>query len=247
MIDYRTYSPGPREQALFYAAAISCLGSLGLLYYRSFAAFCLCALLAVPCKPYWASYMRKKRQERLLEGFRDMLYTISSAVAAGRQLPMAVEEAAAALKGSWGENSDIYKEASHMASVYRETHGDPDALWEDFALRSGLGEIRRFAESCRICRRNGGNLEDVCFKCSNLLLERISLKEEMKALWAEKKLETRILALLPPGVLILLNLTSYGYVEALYTTLAGRLIMTASLGLLGAAVFMSSRLLEAEI
>lgn len=247
MIDYRTYLPDRKALLLYYSGAGAAFGFLGLLYYRSVLAFFLCGLLCIPCKSFWISYVRRKRQERLLEGFRDMLYSLSSSVAAGRPLPLAVEEAAHSLKSSWGEGSDIFREASHMAAVYREVHGDPDQLWEDFALRSGLSEIRRFAESCRICRRRGGNLEEVCFKCSNLLLERISLKEELKALSADKRLEVIILSALPPCALIALNLTSYGYLQVLYTTLAGRLIMTASLGLLISAVVISERLLEVQL
>ncbi|MCF0150635.1 MAG: hypothetical protein HUJ80_04410, partial [Firmicutes bacterium] len=197
-----------------------------MLFYRDLAIALLCMTAAPLGEKLWRRYLQKKRKEKLLEGFRDMLYTISSAVAAGRQLPFAVEEAAAALASSWGEGSDICKEAVHMASVYREAHGDPDGLWLDFARRSGIVEIRRFADSCRICRRNGGNMEEVCFKTASVLLERLAFQDDIKALSAEKRLEILILSAMPAGALVLLNLTSYEYIQVLYTTAAGRLLMT---------------------
>ncbi|MBR0522362.1 MAG: type II secretion system F family protein [Firmicutes bacterium] len=172
---------------------------------------------------------------------------ISSSVSAGRQLPQAVEEASRQLASSWGSESDIACEASEMAYRYGRMNEDIDLLWDSLAKRSGLEEISQFASSCRICRRSGGDLEDVCMKCSAVLLEKIAFGDELKALTAQRKLDIAVLTAMPVAMLIMLNILSYSYIEVLYTTIAGRIIMTAAAGLMAAALLWSLKISEVSI
>ncbi len=61
---------------------------LGLLFYRSAYAGLAACLASFPLERYYQSFYAEKRRERLLEGFKDALYTISGAVSAGRQMPL---------------------------------------------------------------------------------------------------------------------------------------------------------------
>lgn len=247
MTDYSVYKLNRNELVNYYSAAGILLALLGLLFYRSFIMAGICAFAAIPLRNYYADHLRKKRLERLQEGFKDALYSISGSVAAGRQLPQAIKESAAGVSAAYGESSDIARELTYIADVYSQSHGDAYALLADFGRRSGLEEISQFAQSCSICRRCGGDMEAVALKSASLLLDRMDLAREVKGLIRQKKTDIILLTAMPVGVLVFLNLVSYSYLEPLYCGLSGRFIMTACLGTICAALLWCIRITDISL
>ncbi len=247
MNDYRVCKMNGVDSIKYYVVSSLLLFSLGMLFYRSLPVSLLCCLGSLPLRSFWVRHLLQKRREKLSEGFRDMLYLISGSVAAGRQMPAALQDAAFQLATSWGGESDIAREAANMSRQYLEVNEDLDLLWEDLAKRSGIREIEQFAESYRVCRTNGGDLEDVCFRCASVLLEKLAFKDELKALTSQRKLDIAILAAMPVLVLLMLNLLSYSYIEVMYTAPAGRMIMTSSLVLMVLALLWSLKIAEVSL
>lgn len=247
MSDYDQYSLLAKEKKQYYICAGICLSLLSFLFYKCILISCVCVLLAKPLEKEYLNQKIRKRKEALLEGFRDVLYSISGSIAAGRQMPQAIVDARNQVKSTYGENADITKELILMVHVYGEAHGTIEALLSDFGERSGLEEIKQFALVYRICRHSGGDLEDVTLKCANLLLDRISFRGEVNMLTAQKKVDIIFLVSLPVLVLLFLNLLSPAYINILYSCLIGRIIMTACLFTVGFALFWSLRLTEVQI
>jgi len=231
----------------YYFAACFLLAALGFLFYRSIIAALLCCLFSKPAERLYLEHRAKKRKEKLLEGFRDVLYTISGSVAAGRQMPFAIGDACTQARAAYGEDSDIFREMERINSIYGSAHGDIAELLSDFGRRSGLEEIKQFAASYEICRSNGGDVESVCLKSAALLLDKIAFKSEVQAMMAQKKLDIALLSSMPVLVLLMLNLTSFSYVSPLYSGLNGRLLMTVCLAGLAAAVVLSLRIMEITV
>jgi len=180
----------------------------------------------------------------MLEAFKDALYCISASIAAGRQLPFAIEDAAnqSELFG------DILSDEFHyIVDVYKETHGNTEELLMDLADRSGIEEIKLFAMSCRICRKSGGDLEKVCLRSAFLLIERIDYQNEVSAVLSEKKLDSLILMAMPPLILFFLNMTAYDYVAILYESFQGRIIMSFCLLLMVLAGLWSLKLMTLDL
>lgn len=236
MTDYHFYKLKRDELIRYYLAACILLALLGLLFYRNLVMAAFCSLAAIPLKRFYADHLKKKRLEKLQEGFKDALYSISGSVAAGRQLPIAIREAAGSVSSAYGEDADITAELKHIAEVYTESHGDAYGLLSDFGYRSGLEEISQFAQSCSICRRCGGDMEAVALKSASLLLDRMELNREIKGLISQKKTDIALLTLMPVAVLGFLNLVSFSYLEPLYTGAQGRIIMSCCLAVIGFAL-----------
>lgn len=247
MTDYGYYRLSKEEKLKYYTAACIALAFLGLLFYRSFLMAGIIALAAIPLKRCYAGYLKNKRLDRLREGFRDALYSISGSVAAGRQLPYAVGEAADAAVLSYGEDSDIACELAYIVRSYRESHGETETLLGDLGRRSGLEEIKQFAQSCSICRRCGGDMEAVSLRSAALLLDRMDFAREVKGLIAQKKSDIAILVSMPIFILIFLNLVSFSYLEPLYSGLSGRLIMTCCLGAVIGALLWCLKITEIDL
>ncbi|MBQ3921645.1 MAG: type II secretion system F family protein [Firmicutes bacterium] len=247
MTDYRIYKLSSREIRDFVIIAGLALFFTGYLFYRSFAAsavICLCGLAFL--KPY-TEFKRKRRLEALSEGFRDALYAVSGAVAAGRQLPQALAAAADMSASAFGEDSDIAKELRYITRIYEETHAEPDALLSDLGTRSGLEEISQFASACSICRRAGGDLESVALKSAALILDKLEFDREVRSMVGKKKLDIAILVSMPVIILAFLNYSSPDYLDPLYTTAGGRVLMTLSLALIAAALLWGLKIISIKM
>lgn len=220
---------------------------LGMLFYDSPRAclilFCFSPLFE---NRYKNSLIEKQRKE-LLEAFKDSLYTIAASAAAGRQMPRAIEDAAESARLFCGQNSRIASELTDISETYRKTNAGIEGLLSAFAVRSGIEEICLFAEACSICRRSGGDLEDVCIKSAYMLIEKIEYAQEAESVLSEKKLDMIILLAMPLLVLFFLNLSSEDYIAVLYVGLRGRIIMSLSLLTMAAACLWSFRIMRLEL
>ncbi len=244
IIDYENYILSPKEKRDYYLVAMTGLFILGMIFYRSvWASVCLSAL-AKAFEGKYIDHCIKTRRKALLEGFRDLLYALSSSLASGHLMPRAVAEAKEELKAVFGENSDIYQEMNFMSRSYENSRADMEKLWTDFGERSGLWEIQQFAAAYRVCRRSGGSMEDVAMKSADLLLDKMSFQSELDALMAQSRLDILILCLIPLLIIVFLNLFSYSYISLMYECAAGRLIMTLALGISGGAAAWSAKILD---
>ena len=245
-MDYKVYTLSKAEKLRFYIVCPAILFSVGYLFYRDpIPAAALC-LIAIPGEKLMRKYLCDRRRKILLSDFRDALYTLSGALAAGKQLPEALEEARDASVFSNG-SGDLALELDRICNAYRESHARVDLMLEDFGRRSGLEDIQNFAVSCSVCMRCGGDLEAVSLRTAGLLLDRMGFQRELEALIAQKKTDIAILTSMPVLVLLFLNLTSAEYIRPLYETLAGRGIMTACLCLIAAALYWSCRIIDIEV
>lgn len=247
MMDYGTYCLTSTERRRYYAfsAAVSCL--LGLLFYRSLLPALLCIPLARSGEKHWALHKAGLRRERLLTGFKDALYSISTAISAGRQLPDAVRDAAKFVADTHGADSDIARELGRIAHHYTASRSELESLLGDFGNRSGLEEIRQFARICSVCRQTGADLEHVALQAAGLILQRIHFRREVQMLTAQKKLDTGLLVLLPLFVLLFLNGCAPEYLAVMYSTAIGRVLMSGCLALIFAALYISVRMIEVTL
>ena len=218
-----------------------------MLFYNSIAAGLILLCISPYFEDSYADHLCEKRKEIMLSEFKDALYCISASIAAGRQLPRAIEDAAGSARLFLGDDSVLAPELDEIARRYRQQNASVELLMEDFGDRSGIEEIKLFARSCSICRKCGGDLEDVCLKSAYILIEKIEYGKETKAVLAEKKMDTLIMLIMPAAVLFFLNICSYSYVEVLYKGSTGRMIMTAALIFITAAVLWSLKIMRLEL
>lgn len=247
MTNYCVYIPSSKELISYYCFSLILFFLLGFLFYRNLIFSLIFCLLTIPVKKFYVKYKIDKRSKNLLEGFRDVLYSFSSSIAAGRQMPQAISDSAKQLKASYGASSDIYIELSHIDAVYQETHADIGELLLDFALRSGLDEIKQFADSYKVCKKCGSDLEAVCLKSASLLLDKIDYQNEVKTLVSQKKLDIALLTAMPIVILLFLNLVSYSYIAVLYESLAGKIVMTLCLALISAALVWGLKIVDLKV
>ena len=239
--NYNEYVPGINELMLYFGVSSCLLFSAAYLFYRNFVISLFCIVFSLPLLRLYLTFKTSRQKELLLDSFRDVLYSLSASVAAGRQMPMALEDSCIGLKG------DVKDEILAIVTVYNEAHADIGLMLEDLGRRSGLEEIRQFADSYMICKKCGADLESVCLKSASLLLDRIEYGNEVKTLVAQKRLDIALLTAMPVAVLLILNLIAFSYIRVLYETAAGRLVMTLCLLLIVSALIWALKITDLKL
>ncbi len=194
--------------------------------------------------PVYKKLRAENQKQELRVQFRDFLYSVSASVNTGRSLDEALEDSCEPMMMIYGEQSPLVLELAHMAHVIRDTNGSAETLLKDLARRSHIEEIGEFVDVCTTCRKTGGDLASLVGKASEILTQNIELRSEKHVLLSQKKLESRILALMPPAVILLINLSSSDYLGIMYTTLEGHMIMALSLAATLGSFLWSFRLIS---
>ena len=245
-MDYASYTLNRNEKICWYAASCAALFAAGMLFYRSILlSLALCAA-SVPFKKHYEDWLAARRRRRFLEGFKSMLYSISASVSAGHQLPGALELAERQLRAELGEDADICAELKGMLEAYAYSPEPLTDSMSELARRSGQDAVKQFAAAISVCSRSGGDLESVALKTSSALLDMLGFEDELRAMFAEKRFDMLVIGSMPVIMLAVLNVSSAGYIEPLYTTMLGRLIMTLALGLLAGAALWGIKIMDVE-
>ena len=93
----------------------------------------------------------------------------------------------------------------------------------------------------------GGDLAKIIEHATNVITDKMTIEREIRVITNQKKMEGRLISLMPFVMLLAMNFLSYSYVEPLYTTIAGRIIMTAALVTIGAGIYLMEKLSSVEV
>lgn len=246
-IDYSEYIPSKSEKIRFYTASYVIAFAVVYLFYHSFilsVVFGFTSFFLI--RPY-CGYLAEKRKNFLLMQFKDMIYSMSSSIVSGRQLAESLSDALDGLSLIYDDHAPLNCELRYMVRNINENRESEDQLLSDFAQRSHCEDIINFSEVCLICRKTGGDMTRVLSDTSRIITDKIAIKKEIKSLTAQKKLEGKIITAMPIAVVAGLNILSPDYVETLYETIAGRIIMTISIIGIGFAYYLTERITKIEI
>jgi tight adherence protein B len=94
-------------------------------------------------------------------------------------------------------------------------------------------EVNFFGIVMTVQMKSGGNLSEALGNLSAVLRERKRMQGKIKALSSEAKASAMIIGALPPGVMAMVYFTTPAYIEPLFTTRVGNLMLA------GCAVWMS--------
>lgn len=176
--------------------------------------------------PHWLlSFLKNRRIAKFVDEFPNAIDVIVRGVKAGLPLVdcirICAQEAQEPVKGEFRK------------MIETQTLGIPlaDAV-EGLAARIPIPETNFFAIVVSVQQRSGGNLSEVLGNLSKVLRDRKKMKAKINAMSQEAKASAAIIASLPFLVLIMVYISAPDYIQLLWTTQTGKLLM------LGSAVWM---------
>ena len=199
---------------------------------------------------FLAKEMKRRRKEKdgeeLLLQFKDCIMAVSASLETGYSMENAMREAEKEMKRLYGAESSMALELSRMVRQL-ELNRPVDEVWREFADRNPREDIVVFAQIFYIARRMGGDLTAVILRTSDTIGDKLGVREEIVTLTASVKLQNRIMSLMPLGLILYMNAGAGGFLDILYTTALGRVIMTVCLGLYLAALYLADKISGIEV
>ncbi len=245
--DYGTYTMTFSEKALYLAVAAVFIYITAFVFYRSHVISLMLVPLSVVYPRIKKGGLLARRRRELNTQFKDMLYSLSSSLAAGRSVENAVRETLRDLTVLYPDaNEHIIVEAEHMARRI-EMNETVEAVLSDFARRARMEDVENFSDVFQICKRTGGNIVEVVRNTSGIINDKIEIRQEIDMLLAQRKFEQKVLNVVPIAMIVLLSASAADYMEPVFTTAMGRLVMTAAMGLLAAAWFISRKIMDIKV
>lgn len=225
---------------------ILCEGILVYFFYRNiWGALVLCWVPIVTAYGQWRSW-KKQALLQIENGFKEWIYYIKSGLHAGKS----IENAMLCCKESFCSNiGERHPFVLGVNQVYHRLslHIPVEECIAKLAAETGVETIQDFAAVFQIVKRQGGYMMGVLDKTITQIGEKIELREELYALFAAKKLEQRIMCVIPFGIMLFIGGTSKGYFDPLYNSFQGACIMTACLFVYLISVWWGEKLTEVTL
>lgn len=216
---------------------------LAFFFYRS-----VWALL--PMLPVGWLYLQSSRRHRshrksreLLIQFKECLLAVAASMRAGYAVENAFTDCIADMRRMFGEGCAMVRELG----LLRQGLGNNvplETLLAEMGGRSGLEEMREFAEVFAIAKRNGGSIPVMIDAASGSITRRLAVEEEMETLLAARKLEQRVMNAMPFMIVWYVEVSNPGYFDMLYGNLTGAVLMTGCLGVYLVAYALSEMIFQ---
>ena len=235
------------EKLRFYVV-LALLGLvIGWLFYDSLIFGVVAAICLFSLKGEYVRSLKQRRKDELLLQFRDLLYSLASAVSTGRSIRQGLIDSMSFWQGTYSDDDYIMLELKSMTSKMEQSNIQDIAVLEDFAKRSGIKDVEDVVMVCNTCKKSGGNLPAALEKCSNIIGDKIDIERELQVIVSQKKFEGRIVAIAPFALLFLIRVISPEYLLPLTQTSTGRMVSTISLVLIAIAWVYIERVNSIEI
>ena len=241
--DYRKYH-FRKKQFLLYVGEFLLLDILiGWLFYQStlaiLAGFGLCPVFLQNKR----NSAKIQRQNDLKLQFKDALLSAAGAMRAGYSIENAWREAKKDVIQQYGMESDMAVEMRQM--IHQMDCNVPlEQLLEDFAERSRIEDIEQFTGIFSYAKRSGGDFTAIMGNTVRQMADRMELQETIETALTARKMEQKVMNVIPLFILAFVNVTSGSFLEALYGNVAGVLIMTGCLILYGLAYLWSEKIVR---
>lgn len=238
-----------KQQEFLFKNMIFGFGILGLIaffFYRSFWALpFLFPVFWLYQKEATDTYVSKRRKETAIQ-FKDAILSVSANQKAGYSVENAFKQAYADMVLLYGKGSIICKELGMIISGLGNNIVLEKMLF-DLGRRSGVEEISEFAEVFAAAKRNGGNLTEIIERSASVIEQKVETEKEIQVLISARKLEQKIMNVVPFGILAYISVTSKGFFDVLYHNPAGVVIMTVCLIIYIGAVLLSRKIVNIEV
>jgi tight adherence protein B len=188
--------------------------------------------------PRWfLSYLKKRREDRFTEELPNAIDVIVRGVKAGLPLGDCIRIIASETVEPVRGEFRLIAEATALGMPLAEACGK---LYD----RIPLAEANFFAIVITIQQKAGGSLSEALGNLSRVLRDRKKMKSKIKAMSMEAKASAVIIGILPVAVMILVYLTSPGYIDLLWTHPMGRTMLAASAGWMMVGTFVMRKMIN---
>lgn len=245
-MDYRIYHLSLREKSICFAKSLGLTVVIAYLFYQHWFGMILFPFVYLFLHRRAIKEGLSNQQEQLATQFLDALRTVSASLLAGYSMENAWKEAAKEIQNLYGEGAILLYDLNEM--IHSLALNVPiEKLLDQFADRTGNSDIMGFAEVFAFAKRSGGNFAAIIEETTEHMRIRHDTEREIQVLVASRKLEQKVMNIVPIFILSYLKLTSDGFLDVLYGSLFGVIFMSVCLGMYGLTILLADKILNIQI
>jgi tight adherence protein B len=182
----------------------------------------------------------RRRADKLREQLPDVLTIMASSLRAGHSFLQSLDATAKEIA------QPAAGEFQRVVAEVRLGRSADDAL-EAMSQRVGSEDFRWAVLAVNIQREVGGNLAEILDNVAATLLERATIRRQIRVLTAEGRLSAWVLGLLPFGIGVYMGLSNPDYVGLLFTRTMGIVMLGGSGFLLVAGVLWMRKIVNIDV
>ena len=262
-LNYKVYYMSKVEKLLYSLLAFAVGAGVGYLFYGGMGknefgeattttyvlnTVISCIVGAIAAKlfiPIRTKQIIDKRRKQLSVQFRDMLDSLNTSLGSGKNVPDSFSTVYGDMKLQYEEGAFILNELEIILSGMQNNIAIEDMLY-DFGTRSGIDDIKSFADVFKISYRKGGNMKDIIRNTHAILSDKMEIKEEIETTVSASKMEQKIVLVMPILIIGMVKVVSQEF-AANFTTFAGIASTTVAIVLFIAAYFIGKKILDIKI
>lgn len=236
----------PWEIALGLGKGIAVCGLLSYTFYRSLRIFLFMLPLSLAGVRAERRRRMEQRKKKLAEEFKESMMILAASLSAGYSMENALRASVEELTTLYGRDGLVTAEYRYMVQQIRMNR-PVEQLLTDFAERSGLEDIRNFAEVFRVAKRSSGDLGSIMRHTAEVIRDKMQVREEILTLTASRQFEQKIMNLIPFFIVFYVESASPGFFDQMYGSSLGRILMSACLAVYLVSCFLARRILAIEV
>ncbi|GKX30627.1 hypothetical protein SH1V18_31070 [Vallitalea longa] len=247
LINYNVYHMEIKEKIKYSVMAIAVVYLLCILFYDNLIIAIILSSIGLLYPKYKKNDLIKKRKKELRLQFKEAIYALSSSLGAGQSIESAFKSVLNDLRILYPDpDTYIILEFEYIVRKIEMNETIEDAI-DEFAYRASIDDITNFANVFVTAKRTGGNIISIIRYTSNVISEKIEIQNEIEVLVSSKQFEQKILSLLVPAMIVYLQIASPGYLDVMYTTIGGRILMTVCLMLFVVSYKIGKKITDIEV
>lgn len=244
-VDYSIYEPSKKEKILWFVLGMVVSGVVLYIFYESVIASILfgavCGYFFIPIR---TNQVIKKRQKRLTTQFRGLLDALSTSIGAGKNMFDSFTGAAEDLAVQFSVESDIVKEVN-LIRIGLDNNIQIEDLLLNFAERSGVEDVRNFANVFATCYKKGGNIKDVIKNTASIIGDKIEIQMELETMVSGQKNEQNIMLVMPVVFIVVMKSMGGDLIDL--KSPVGILSVTIAIVIFVLAYFISKKILNIKL
>jgi len=245
-INYNKYSFTTKDYIKYFFQGLALDVMISFIVYQSVISFIIFLPVILIYFKYIKAVLIRRQKDMLKSQFKESIIILYGLISAGSSLESAFRRTADDLQMIYKKEDLIVREFYYITQKL-EMNVTLEKCLEDFALRSGDGDIRNFSEIIGIAKRSGGSILNIVKMTVNSISLKLEVEQEINTVVASKRNEFKIMCIIPIGIILYLKIFLPGFLNPLYGSVAGIVVMSVCFLAYILIVLWGFRILRIEI
>lgn len=194
----------------------------------------------------WEKKTIKKRQQSFRLQFKEAIQSLSTGLNVGYSVENALVEAHKELKGMYRRDEMMLRELTYMIHQIR-MNVTAEKAFQDLAARTADEDVQTFVTVFNMAKRSGGDMMEIIRNVVHQMVDKIDVEREIQTVISAKKMELRIMTMIPLAMIVYLKLCFPEFLDVLYGNVVGIVIMSICLAIYLIAYEIGKQMVEIEV